>query len=80
MLEGSAGKVHHRAILVLEKRISKVFFYQLKGVRIMYLDEFILKNMYIPIYLKYMYIPIYLKLKARSAGHTLHAPSVSLKT
>ena len=71
MLEGSAGKVHHRAILVLEKRISKVFFYQLKGVRIMYLDEFILKN---------MYIPIYLKLKARSAGHTLHAPSVSLKT
>ena len=29
--------------------------------------------------LKYMYIPIYLKLRARSAGHTLHAPSVSIK-
>jgi len=30
--------------------------------------------------LKYMYIPIYLKLRARSAGHTLHAPSVSIKS
>ena len=37
----------------------------------MYLDECILK---------YMYIPIYLKLRAQSAGHTLHAPSVSLKS
>jgi len=30
--------------------------------------------------LKYMYIPIYLKLRAPSAGHTLHAPSVSIKS
>ncbi len=30
--------------------------------------------------LKYMYIPIYLKLRAQSAGHTLHAPSVSIKS
>jgi len=30
--------------------------------------------------LKYMYIPIYLKLRARPAGHTLHAPSVSIKS
>ena len=27
-----------------------------------------------------MYITIYLKLRARSAGHTLHVPSVSIKS
>ena len=27
-----------------------------------------------------MYIPIYLKLRTRSAGHPLHAPSVSIKS